>query len=409
MSVVCATVAVTAAAQMISKPDTAHFHLKYAINNPEIESTFVDNGTRMSNMRDFLQYIRNDKMLRITDVKFRGTASPDGTYEFNVWLSENRLQNFKRLIRSYIDIPDSIIHANTSDIPWDEFRAAVAASDIAYRNEILAIIDEEPRLVPFYGNRHIDARLLKLKALHNGQAWELLKSPILRDLRYGDAIFAYDRLMPAWYTFPADTSKLVVTPPSLQIEFDTWTPRLYLKTNFIALAMLNANLAVEADVARHWSVTLPVSYCAIDWFKSTIKFRNFTVKPEVRYWFRDYDNDGFFVGAHFQMCYYNYAFDGDYRYQDYRGGTPAIGGGLGFGYRKPISRNRRWRLEFELGAGAYSLDYSVFHNTPDVKDGQWVERRKQTYWGIDNAAITLAYSFDMKRFQKTRIRKGGAR
>lgn len=409
MSVVGVTVAVTAAAQMMSKPDTARFHLKYAINNPEIESTFVDNDTRMSNMRDFLQYICNDKMLRITDVKFRGTASPDGTYEFNVWLSENRLRNFKRLIRSYIDIPDSIIHANTSDIPWDEFRAAVAASDMAYRNEILAIIDEEPRLVPFYGNRHIDARLLKLKALHNGQAWELLKSPILRNLRYGDAVFAFERLMPAWYTFPADTSKLVITPPSLQIEFDTWTPRLYLKTNFIALAMLSANLAVEADVARHWSVTLPVSYCAMDWFKSTIKFRNFTVKPELRYWFRDYDNDGFFVGAHFQLCYYNYAFDGDYRYQDYRGGTPAIGGGLGLGYRKPISRNRRWWLEFELGAGVYSLDYSVFHNTSDVKDGQWVERRKQTYWGIDNAAVTLAYSFDMKRFQKTCIRKGGAR
>ena len=186
-------------------------------------------------------------------------------------------------------------------------------------------------------------------------------------------------------------------------------PRLHVKTNFIALAMLSANLAVEADVARHWSVTLPVSYCAMDWFKSTIKFRNFTVKPEVRYWFRHADNDGFFAGAHFQLCYYNYAFDGKYRYQDYRGRTPALGGGLGLGYRKPISQNKRWRMEFELGAGVYPLDFSVFHNTPDVRDGQWIERRKKTYWGIDNAAVTLAYSFDLKKFQKTYLKKGGKR
>ena len=198
---------------MLHVPDTARFRLKYPINSPEIESTFGDNSSRMTSMQGFLQKIRNDKMLQITDVKFRGTASPDGSYEFNVWLSENRLRTFKKLIRSYIDIPDSTIHANTTAIPWDEFRAAVAASDMAYRDEILAIIDEEPRLVPFTNNRHIDARLLKLKALHGGKVWELLKSPILRDLRYGDAVFAFVRMLPSPYTFPADTSRLTFTPP----------------------------------------------------------------------------------------------------------------------------------------------------------------------------------------------------
>lgn len=408
MSVVCVAIAVTAIAQVTSVPDTAHFRLRYVINIPELDSTFVDNASRMTNIRDFLQNVRDNKLIRIKDVKFRGTASPDGTYDFNVWLSENRLRTFKAFVRSYIDIPDSIIHANTTAIPWDEFRAAVAASDIAYRDEILAVIDEEPRLVPFYNKRRIDARLLKLKSMYKGQVWEILKKPILHDLRYGDAVFSFERLMPAPFAFASDEAELEPTPPNLQIEFETWVPRLYLKTNFIALAMLSANFGVEVDFARHWSVTLPVSYCAMDWFKSTIKFRNFTVKPELRYWFRHSDNDGFFVGPHFQLCYYNYAFDGALRYQDFRGRTPAIGGGLGFGYRKPISRNKRWRMEFEVGAGVYPLDFSVFHNTPDVRDGQWIERRKKTYFGPDNAAVTLSYSFDMKRFQKITVKKGGA-
>jgi hypothetical protein len=52
-------------------------------------------------------------------------------------------------------------------------------------------------------------------------------------------------------------------------------------------------------------------------------------------------------------------------------------------------------VEFSLGAGGYTCYYDKFHNTPDVKDGLMVESVKRTYWGIDQAAISLAYSFDL--------------
>lgn len=385
----------------------ARFQIRYVINRPEIDSTFVDNADRISDMREFLQMAREDSLLHITGVTFKGTASPDGGYEFNVWLSENRLRTFKELVNSYIHVPDSLIHANVSDIPWDGFRAKVAESDLEYRDEILAIIDEGPSLVPWFNNRHIDPRLLKLKRLHNGQVWESLKSPILRDLRYGNAVFTYYRLQP----MPTlDMAEIVpLQPTSLPlVEVWAWTPHLHLKTNYIGLALLNANLAVEADVAPHWSVALPIYYSAIDWFKHTIKFRNLSVYPEVRYWFRDWDNDGFFVGAHFGLSYYNYAFDGKYRYQDHRGRTPAIGGGLSAGYRYPISQDRRWRMEFSLGAGIYPLNYDIFDNTPDVKDGQLMGRNKKTRIGLDQVSISMAYSFDLNKYLRTYWKKGGS-
>ena len=192
-------------------------------------------------------------------------------------------------------------------------------------------------------------------------------------------------------------------------ELEEWTPRLHLKTSIIGWAMFSANLAVEVDLARHWSVELPIYYSGMDWLKSTIKFRNFSIQPEARYWFRRSDNDGLFVGAHFGLSYYNFAFDGKYRYQDYRGRTPALGGGVSIGYRMPISKNNRWRMEFAVGGGIYPLDYSVFDNTPDVKDGQWMFRNKKTYIGFDRAAISFAYSFDMERYTRTYRKRGGRR
>ena len=165
--------------------------------------------------------------------------------------------------------------------------------------------------------------------------------------------------------------------------------------------MAIANVAAEIDLAKHWSFTLPVYYSAWDYFKSTIKFRTFAVQPEFRYWLSE-ENDGFFGGAHFGLAYYNFAFDGDYRYQDHNRETPAIGGGVSIGYRLPISKNNRWKVEFSLGAGVYSRHYDKFHNTPRTKDGLMIESIKKTYWGIDQAAVSFSYSFDLKK-------KGGKR
>ena len=184
-------------------------------------------------------------------------------------------------------------------------------------------------------------------------------------------------------------------------KIEGWSRKLHLKTNAIGLGMAIANVAAEIDLAKHWSFTLPVYYSAWDYFKSTIKFRTFALQPEFRYWLSE-ENDGFFGGVHFGLAYYNFAFDGDYRYQDHNRETPAIGGGVSVGYRMPISKNNRWRVEFSLGAGVYSNHYDKFHNTPRTKDGLMIESIKKTYWGIDQAAVSFSYSFDLKK-------KGGKR
>ena len=60
------------------------------------------------------------------------------------------------------------------------------------------------------------------------------------------------------------------------------------------------------------------------------------------------------------------------------------------------------RVEFSLGAGVYSRHYDKFHNTPRTKVGLMIESIKKTYWGIDQAAVSFSYSFDLKK-------KGGKR
>lgn len=245
-----------------------------------------------------------------------------------------------------------------------------------------------------------------------------MKTPILRDLRYGDAIFHYNRLYPAFATPQLATDAVAPYPELMPLPvapvYEYWTPRIHLKTNLAGWALAIANLAVEFDLGPHWSFALPIYYSCWDYFKSTIKFRMLTYQPEFRYWFRSsWDmeggkgNDGFFIGAHFGLSYYNFAFDGEKRYQDRDGKTPAIGGGLSIGYRLPISKNKKWRVEFAAGAGVYKLDYDIFQNTPNYKDGQLIGREKKTYFGLDQIAVTFSYSFDLKKQMKRRLKEGG--
>ena len=78
---------------------------------------------------------------------------------------------------------------------------------------------------------------------------------------------------------------------------------MYVKTNIVGLAMLNANVGVEFDLGKYLSLSVPVSYSAIDYFKSTIKFRNFSLQPELRFWPKR-NLKGLFVGAHMGFAYY---------------------------------------------------------------------------------------------------------
>lgn len=392
-----------------AQKEQVRFRIRYVINNPVVDSAFIDNSDRILSLRDFLASAKEDSTLRFSRVKFRATASPDGGYEFNRWLSKERLKTFKELVSDYVDIPDSIIVANVSEISWDDFRKKVEESDIPHREKVLAIIDEGPEIVPWFNGRHIDRRLLKLKSFMGGKVWETLKSPILRDLRFGEVEFDYFHVHPSILpSIPLRTAApySVFSPDFHRIstsDTDVWIPRLHLKSNLLGLMLLIGNAGVEADIVPHLSVNIPVFYSALDYFSQKIKFRTLGVRPSLRYWPRSVVNEGFFADIHAGIAYYNLAFNGKYRRQDHQGRTPAYGGGVGVGYRLPLSGS--WHLEFELGVGAYNLNYDLFENTDPTVDGPLVGRKKMIYIGPDYASVSFTYAFDLK----PRFRKGGGK
>ena len=174
--------------------------------------------------------------------------------------------------------------------------------------------------------------------------------------------------------------------------------QLSIKTNVIGWGLSAMNVAVEIDIAENWAFSLPFYYSGTNYFKETIKFRVATLQPEIRYYIPS--AKGLYAGAHMGVGWFNFALDGPYRIQDAGGKRPAWGGGLGIGYKTQFRSNPRWGMEFALGAGVYDAKYDKFYNEPN---GPYVEKgMHKTFIGIDNAAVSFTYSFDLKKKEGTK-------
>ena len=391
--------------EVYSQESHTKFCVDFRVNSSVCEQEYSDNAQQLLDIISFLQSIEQDSTVTLLRVSFCGSASPEGDRQINRKLARGRLKTLEDIVRKEINIPERIITRNETYISWEVLSNMVAESNIADKQAVLDIINQEHHEIGSPEEFTEDHRIEKLMALNDGKTWKQLNSLFFSDMRNAYVVFitfksnkveSIDKDMLPVRTSAvtkSDISNNIYSIPKSKTQGDVPSRSLYLKTNAIGLGMAISNIGAEIDIAKHWSFAVPVYYSALNYFTSTVKFRTLAVQPEVRYWFKP-NNQRLFIGAHLGYAQYNIATNGDIRYQDHNGKSPALGGGISIGYRIPISNNNRWHAEFTLGAGVYRLHYDTFYN---VNDGKLIGTYKKTYWGIDNAAVNISYRFNLNK------------
>lgn len=374
-----------------------HIGREFLINTDSI----IHNG---SNKKPWPQIDLSTDVIKSVDIV--GRASIDGPLSTNNRLARERAEKMQSIVEEQYEVPASAINLSSIGEDWNLFRALVVEDEaIPYRNELLKIIDTKA------SHNSKEEYIRKMKS---GVTWKYLSANVLPKMRYASVAMH----VTSTYSLPEKEPEIVVEeivePPVvveeeiieeiIEEEPEEWVRKMYIKTNAPAWALLLQNAAVEVDLAKHWSFSLPVYWSPYNYGTETLKFRTLAFIPEFRFWPKA-DNTGFFVNAHFGLAYYNYAKNGEYRYQDHEGKTPAIGGGIGLGYRFYFCRNHHWSMEVAVGAGIYKLDYDIFLNRKNINAGYLVGREQRTFYGIDQAAVTFSYSFGLNR--KKAAQEGG--
>lgn len=418
--VICHMWSFYASAQGAKESVVVYFQKESASFNPD----YKDNGTRTE---DFFNRVR--EMQKISDfilieVESLGTASPEGDPVFNEYISELRQKSVEKHIFANLEFPSGVFVSKFVSQDWENLAKAVEADpNVTSKDRILEIIrsggdDRIERMMeveysrPYwyiYHNIFPDLRACRITASFDISA--AVDEVEIKDVE----IQVDDEFVPMSYdtvetmkVMKVNGKRVVMNSTSTEeqaAEFvkeikekrhaERWhiDRQLTLKTNAIGWGLSAMNVAVEIDVAKNWSVALPFYYSGTNYFKETLKFRVATLQPEVRYYIPKVK--GLYAGAHLGVGWFNYALDGLYRIQDAGGKRPAWGGGLGLGYRLDFKKNPRWRVEFALGAGVYDARYDKFYNEAN---GPYAARGiHTTFVGIDNAAVSFTYSFDLKK------------
>ena len=379
--------------------------IDFVINRSDINPAFSDNAGSISAMDSLFNETSSDSTISIRNVSFRGAASPDGGLNLNRVLSERRMNSLKNFVSGRYALPDSVISAQGSEIPWNTFRSLVATTPFAGSERVLEIINQGDD----NNAADVNRRLALLRTHNSGRTWRLLAGEFFPRLRLASMTVERMQTIPQRSPEPVFESceaeaeeavKEIVEEKAVE-EVAEATPgpvpaarchrSWHASTNVLAWTLGMTNLMGEYDFGCHWSVALSLYYSAWNYAKATRKFRAFIFRPELRWWLGE-GHRGLFVDGHIQMAAYNFALPGwEYRIQDVGGRHPALGGGIGVGYRLPLGRSGRWAAEAAIGVGVYHLEYNRFGNE---ENGALVDRRERTFFGLDNVSVSVVYNFN---------------
>ncbi len=376
----------------------------FSVGKSEFDPAFRGNGASLDTFINRANGLLSDTTVVDVQSYITSSTSPEGSESINNKIARRRQTSIKEYIDSNLDFRKRDVTFRSHIPDWDLLRKLVAADEsVPDKAEVMEILNTRPA---------------KINEMYGTPTWKYLNRKFFPEMRRTMMVVEYTQKVQVEVVVPdpepepqpepeppleaakapeqkVENAEPVIEPaprtePLQEEEPEPKTPfGLYLKTNTLFYPILIPNIAVEWQFADHWSASLPFYYSALDWFSRETKFRVLGVQPELRYWFKD-NMRGFFVGAHASFGWYNVATDGDYRYQDHKRGSPALGGGLDAGYKIKLGRkeNSRWGMEFTLGAGVLPLHWDKYYN---VKNGSFVEEGRWLWIGPDQASVSITY------------------
>lgn len=376
-----------------------------------LDKDFAYNGERADIFIKKARRVIEGKDGKAERIRFEVSCSPEGNPEVNDRLLQERTKNVRAWIEEELDTEGMASEIHYEERHWIElynYVNSVFGMGMPDRQRCLEVLAKAER-------EKLESK--EVSTLMGSDAWEYLTETYFPELRRFRIILFIGVQMPELEIDDTDLNREITD--NVHEQFNTLSDSLemvetipysepaslrrrpvFVKTNAVGLAMLVGNVAAEFALSDRFSLNIPVYYSGMDWFGIETKFRTLAFQPELRYNFGVKGGDsyavGLYLGAHAGLAWYNFAFGGDWRYQDHDGRNPAYGGGLSLGYRMPLGRRvPGLGLEFNLGAGVYSLNYDKFYNEADGPQSETGIREVKLL--PDAVGISLYYRFDRSR------------
>ncbi len=157
--------------------------LNYVVARYELLRDYKDNARILNEVDGIITELQRNPDLTITSASVIGYASPEGNYNSNITLSENRARAFLNYLRDRYNWNTYSIHSEGRGEDWPGLREAVMrASYVPDRDQVLSIIDN---------TIDVAARKQRLQALSGGRTYRWLLDELYPPLRRNEYRVAY--------------------------------------------------------------------------------------------------------------------------------------------------------------------------------------------------------------------------
>lgn len=378
-------------------------------------------------------------------------ASPEGTGDHNRWLGQSRGNSIRRLIRDSLGIRYSNIFVHNMAARWDDFYDAVADSNEPWRDEVLAIIGQEPSK----DGSVRDHREAKLRALHGGKVWPVLLDKYLAPLRSGgSAVISYiperdvyrdvqrDTVYKHYYFFGSypfggccpntpfrggvgvfppvfvpytGTGTEETKPSQKEREKPDIRPAWAIKTNLLFWGVVAPNVQVEFPLGRknRWSLEVEYDHPWFIWNKNANASQILNLGLELRLYLGNRYYRRWLDGWHIGIAVGGGKYDWEWKQHEGWQGE-FINAYFNVGYQHRFGKH--WAVDAGLGVGVIPSRYRHYYGGsvyPDNHLEPWdihlIYHDKGQFFfpGATHINVSIAYMFNNWpiRFKTMRGRK----
>jgi len=393
-----------------------------------IDKSYSDNEKRLAEAVATLDSINNDDSIALSEIRFSGEASPEGSLIYNKKLAGARMSALEKYIRERIDIPDSIVTRAETGIAWHRLSELISESDTPYKEEALQIICNVPEITVDNNGKVTDSRWKHLMDLRGGRVWRYIAPRFLHLMRNAGIISitvknttfakadsttadATKNNMPADSSMTAVPDTIVTTVENqaehyvhnaeIAVESDSTAIKEYkplymsLSTNMLYDILAIPNIGIEFYLGKNYSIATNWMYA---WWSNRARHRYWRVYGgdiAVRKWFGKAAGKkpltGHHLGIYAQVLTYDFEFGGKGQMAGRPGGSlwerANYAAGIEYGYSLPVTS--RLNIDFMIGIG---YAWGKYYDYEPVDDHFAWQATKERHWiGPTKAGITLVW------------------
>lgn len=352
--------ATSSVAQLFTKSEQKSIvgiEVHFRLDKYNLDTEYMGNK---ASLRDFAHKIDSIGLSRIDSVVIVSQSSPEGVYEHNIRLSENRARTMRRYLEGAHPQLKSKLYVHPDGESWAQLREYVVKDTKlkeSTKEKVLNVIDADV---------NIGTKKWRMKQLPVYRYLVMTYYPRIRNsmfciLYYNEEPLPEPEPEPEPAKEPVYPEAPKVPVPSAYKEDVTVAA---IKSNLLYDAVTALNFEIEIPIGEKWSVMVEDVF---PWWHSGNKyaFQMWEMGIEGRYWFHRTDArkvlSGHFGGLYAMSAKYDFQWKRDINYQG-----EYWSAGITYGYAMPIGK--RFNLEFSASFGYLSTAYRHYQPSPGYEE-----------------------------------------